>query len=440
MSQQMDRVLKARQELTQLVRDMQSGIMGDTASAYEVGMTKVMEDVKKKADELKSIKTAGVDTKAAEELLKQYQTAEMQKVIDAWTAKWNKLRAETKTIQDTMAGDFRDLAESEYEATITSLDKEKAERLKDVARTKDDLQAKAAVEEWYVAKVEEAQQKLTQARREAFDKAVQYEINQGDTGGMLRLLQSQQAQESKAWEGRKKSLQTFYQLWDEANVDIDRTMAETATSFASGLSNIFTGLGSNIKNAGDLAVSVGKLILNELAQVAAKALAARIAMNAFGNSLTGSSSSGGSWYSGLLTAGLSGISGGGTSLSTAGSLWMDKQNFLLGSSVPFANGGIVTAPTLSLLGEGRDKEAVFPLNSQTYAGLAKGIVGSLLSGSSGRGSGAPVVNITNTSNAQVGVESAHWDDEIDNYVLNIVVHGVQMDKGGVGSALKQLLK
>lgn len=46
--------------------------------------------------------------------------------------------------------------------------------------------------------------------------------------------------------------------------------------------------------------------------------------------------------------------------------------------IPYlAKGGIVTAPTLAMVGEGRSPEAVLPLNEKTYGELAKGIAGKL---------------------------------------------------------------
>jgi len=44
------------------------------------------------------------------------------------------------------------------------------------------------------------------------------------------------------------------------------------------------------------------------------------------------------------------------------------------ASVGLANGGIVTAPTYAMVGEGADNEAVLPLNQDTFSGIAQGIV------------------------------------------------------------------
>ena len=38
-----------------------------------------------------------------------------------------------------------------------------------------------------------------------------------------------------------------------------------------------------------------------------------------------------------------------------------------------ASGGVVTAPTFALIGEGKDKEAVLPLNTRVLSRIADGI-------------------------------------------------------------------
>jgi len=43
------------------------------------------------------------------------------------------------------------------------------------------------------------------------------------------------------------------------------------------------------------------------------------------------------------------------------------------SLTPFADGGIVNSPTFALIGEGRDSEAVIPLNANTFQAIADGI-------------------------------------------------------------------
>lgn len=103
--------------------------------------------------------------------------------------------------------------------------------------------------------------------------------------------------------------------------------------------------------------------------------------------------------------------------------------------VPFAAGGIVTAPTLSMIGEGNDDEVVFPLNSNTYAGIGKGIASAM-----GAGGNAPVINIINNSNnSRVGVKQSNYDNNLRRWVLNVVVEDVNNNTDGAATNLRAAL-
>lgn len=53
------------------------------------------------------------------------------------------------------------------------------------------------------------------------------------------------------------------------------------------------------------------------------------------------------------------------------------KGFRVGFDIPkipeLASGGLAYGPTLAMIGEGRDREAVLPLNQSVYAEIAKGI-------------------------------------------------------------------
>jgi phage-related protein len=72
---------------------------------------------------------------------------------------------------------------------------------------------------------------------------------------------------------------------------------------------------------------------------------------------------------------------------------VSKVNSLTGSKLPtismpgLAKGGIVTAPTMAVVGEGRYHEAVLPLSNKTFNALAEGITARM----SGSGGGSPIV-------------------------------------------------
>jgi TP901 family phage tail tape measure protein len=65
---------------------------------------------------------------------------------------------------------------------------------------------------------------------------------------------------------------------------------------------------------------------------------------------------------------------------------VSKVNSLTGSSIPtismpgLAKGGIVTAPTMAVVGEGRYSEAVLPLSDKTFSALAAGITQNMSGG------------------------------------------------------------
>ena len=69
--------------------------------------------------------------------------------------------------------------------------------------------------------------------------------------------------------------------------------------------------------------------------------------------------------SGIFTGGLGNASSGGAGKGSFG--------FSNGDFFGFAAGGIVTAPTFALIGEGKDKEAVLPLNRKVLSQISNGI-------------------------------------------------------------------
>ena len=110
----------------------------------------------------------------------------------------------------------------------------------------------------------------------------------------------------------------------------------------------------------------------------------------------------------------------------------------LGVAKPFATGGLVTAPTMGLIGEAGNDEAVFPLTDEVYSRVAKGIVQN-----QGQNSGtvaAPVINIINNSQSKVNVQSSHYDNQMKRYIINVVVDAAETDEGGMARAIRNISK
>ena len=210
------------------------------------------------------------------------------------------------------------------------------------------------------------------------------------------------------WEGETKKLQAFYDLWLESNKSMNEMTAEAVSGWTSGLSSIFADLGNNIQNVGKLAENVGKMILKTIVQIAAKAAAARLIGNIFG------------------------IGGGGGS-STA-NMSFDWTPAIRSVIPKFADGGLVTAPTLGLIGEGKSREAILPLNGSTFGELANGIANKM-----GRTGGAPIININNYSSEEVRAESGDIGD-IEGQMVNITIGALSKNKDGSLDTLKEMLR
>lgn len=78
---------------------------------------------------------------------------------------------------------------------------------------------------------------------------------------------------------------------------------------------------------------------------------------------------------GNLGSGMGSLSGGFTSFGGGLSNIVGGWNPL-----PMASGGIAYGPTFALIGEGKDMEAVFPLNDRSFGAIAEGIAGQGVSG------------------------------------------------------------
>ena len=95
-----------------------------------------------------------------------------------------------------------------------------------------------------------------------------------------------------------------------------------------------------------------------------------------------------------------------------------------------AEGGIVTAPTMAMIGEAGDNEAVIPLTDRNLAML------------SGGGKAPSVrVNITNNTNSEAKATESDvsFDEQMQEYVVNVVLDRTERNVGGFKTSLKGLL-
>lgn len=418
------RLEKAKQDYAAILNELRGDVETQTGTDYEKGMLGLMKSYAQKYQKIRAIENVGgVDTSEAKKLLEEYKLEQVKQLNEKRLQAEQQLRDDTAKVNTQMKGDYTALYDEELKKNLDTLQKEKEARFKNVATHKNDVEAMAEVNEWYTARYLELTKKREEERRQEFDNSVKDAISDLDVSRLSKLVYSKQGLDDIKWDEKSKAMQLFYSQWRAASISTYGIAEEAASSISSGLSSVFSDLGNNISNVGKLAQNMGKVILDTIVKIAAQWAAAKITMGLLGGFLGISQPTAGAFGAGWNYA-----SGYGSWYSGAG---------LPSFSVPaFANGGRVTAPTLAMLGEGKDEEGVYPLNDDTYARMAQGIVNAR---GNNNGGSAPVVNIINNSSSQVSVKDSHYDSSMRRWILNAVVEDVNNNVDGSATNLKAAL-
>lgn len=418
------RLEKAKQDYAAILNELRGDVETQTGTDYEKGMLGLMKSYAQKYQKIRAVENVGgVDTSEAKKLLEEYKLEQIKQLNEKRLQAEQQLRDDTAKVNAQMKGDYTVLYDAELKKNLDALQKEKEARFKSVATHKNDVEAMAEVKEWYTARYLELTKKREEERRQEFDNSVKDAISDLDVSRLSKLVYSKQGLDDIKWDEKSKAMQLFYSQWRAASISTYGIAEEAASSISSGLSSVFSDLGNNISNVGKLAQNMGKVILDTIVKIAAQWAAAKITMGLLGGFLGIAQPTAGAFGAGWNYA-----SGYGSWYSGAG---------LPSFSVPaFANGGRVTAPTLAMLGEGKEEEGVFPLNDDTYARMAQGIVNAR---GNNNGGSAPVVNIINNSSSQVSVKDSHYESSMRRWILNAVVEDVNNNVDGSAMNLKAAL-
>lgn len=417
-------IANARKDLKGLENDLDKALLNDTGTEFEKSIANMNSQTKKYEDQIRKIKNVSkdIDTTHAEDLLKQWKIEEVAKAMEALTQRRLTFKTDMAKINADLKGDYVSVAQAEFEATVQSLDKQRKAKLKEIQATKDDYEALKEANKWYTAAYLQAVQKREDAEREAYEKSVQWAIKRGDTQGLMNALQSKGANDEKDWNDKKQALQTYYEFWQKAHLSTAEMITTGSGQIASGIQDVFEALANGSESAKDSLRSLGKVFQKTITQMVAQMAANKIATLLFGSWLGEGKSSNGFSFNGNL---------------------LDAASFRpyvprLGVPRPFATGGLVTAPTMGLIGEAGNDEAVFPLTDEVYSRVAKGIVQN-----QGQNSGnvaAPVINIINNSQSKVNVQSSNYDNQMKRYIINVVVDAAETDEGGMARAIRNISK
>ena len=156
---------KVQQSVTSLAHDITS----EVGTAYEKGMDALHQKMEQVQTQIKEASDLGIDTTALRAKLDEYANVIKEKVTKAWREANEDLRNETALTWAQVNKDVRAEAEATYQIGVTKLNREKENRLKEVAMTQDSAEARIAIEQWAAAELA----KLDQQRIEALRKSPQ---------------------------------------------------------------------------------------------------------------------------------------------------------------------------------------------------------------------------------------------------------------------------
>lgn len=437
---------QAQQEARKLSAEMQSAVFDNDAYEYEKEWAKFTSDIKKKKQEINKIAaTPGMSKETVAALNKQldeYTDSSYQKFIKKWREAWQDFADASSVAMAQAHHDYEAEAEAEYDQTKRKLDREREEKEKALMRDKDDYETRNQISDWYYAQLDEAEDKLRKSKQEAHDKYVEYLVEEGNLAQLVAYMGTpvikadgtaekstgmKRGEESLNLEGERKLAKEYVKVWQEAHGSMASYIADVSDSLYSTMSDSMTDFIKGTRTAKGVLQDFGNSILNMMAKIAAQRLASSWMTSILGIFSNSRSSSAWTW-------------GGTTHSNTFGYVSPVTQftsglpntaNLASYINVPkFATGGIVTAPTLAMIGEGGDHEAVIPLNDHNLRTM----------GGNTSGKGGVIVNITNKSNSDVSVQKSGFDEDLGKWVLDVVVDGAQRDRNGFGRNLKTALK
>ena len=428
---------------------MQSAVFDNNAFEYQKEWAKFTGDIKKKKQEINKLAAVPGMSKetiaALNKQLDEYTDSMYQKFVKKWREAWQDFELTSRAALAQEHHDYEESADIEYQQTIIKLDREREKKEKELMRDENDYETRKKISDWYYAQVDEALDKQRKAKQEAHDKYVEYLVEEGNLAELVAYMgtpvikadgTAEKSKGTKAGEAsldreaERKLAKEYVKIWQDAHGSMIGYIADVSDTLYGTMTDSMTEFIRGTKGAKAALQDFGNSVLSMMAKIAAQRLAASwmtSILGIFSGSRGGTAAAynfGGVQHSN--TFGFAGVSP--VTQFTSG--LANTANFSSHLKVPgFAKGGIVTAPTLAMIGEGGDKEAVIPLTDHNLRTMG------------GSGSkGGVVVNITNKTNSEVSVQKSGFDEDLGKWVLDVVVDGATRDRGGFGRNLKTALK
>lgn len=245
--------------------------------------------------------------------------------------------------------------------------------------------------------------------------------NERDLAEYSQLLTDKNAAFLAHLEGERQAMDAYRQFQMEANRSSLSYMAEAAQTISSGLTDAIVGVVTGTKKASEAFKELGKqtvamvdkwIVQRQISALMAKTLEKGMAAS---SAATGSAVAA-AWAPAATNVAIATMGGAVGPAMAAMSTAMASMRAM--SAVGLAKGGIVTGPTLAMVGEGRHDEAVIPLTP------------SVLGKMGGGGSGDVRVNVYNQTGQQMGARVEKSVD-VQGQIISIWLDGLERNVGGL---------
>ena len=223
-------------------------------------------------------------------------------------------------------------------------------------------------------------QKMTLAEAQALKEQALYEQlasarADADLAAYAQMLTDENAMFLADLEARRETIDAYYQLQMDAHRSLLSVMTEAMMAFHSGFASALGDIVTGAATARDAFLALGKQIIRIFVEWMAK----KVTASALGKSLLAAETAA-SIAAGAATAAAWAPAAAMVSLASFGANSGPAMSGISATvalaqalAIPqLAEGGIVTRPTLALIGEGKDDEMVLPLNNRTLKGLGGG--------------------------------------------------------------------
>lgn len=245
--------------------------------------------------------------------------------------------------------------------------------------------------------------------------------NERNLMGYTQLLNSRNAAFLAQLEGERQAMDAYRSLMLEANRSSLSYMAEASQVLTQGLTDAIVGVVTGTKKAGEAFRELGKQIITMVVRwmvqrAVSAAMAKTLETGMAATSSAAAATINAAWAPAAANVAVATM-GAAVGPAMAG-LTAATASYRAMNMVGMAKGGIVKGPTMALIGEGRDDEAVIPLNDRVLSKIGGG----------GRGDVRVVVNNQTGVQARARAEASF---DAQGTVVQIFLDALDRDVSGI---------